>query len=323
MNTFITRSIGRTFATVCGALLAAPAWAAWELNMPRGVTDNSQVIYDLHMIIFYVCVAIGVVVFGLMIYSLIKHRKSVHPEPATFTHSAKAEIGWTTVPTLILIVMAYPATKALIQLEDSSSPDMTVQITGYQWNWHYEYPEEGISFFSRLSQDANVARQVGSGVDVTTIPNYLRDVDRRMVVPVDKKVRVLLTANDVIHAWWVPELGGKKDAIPGFVNSMWFEAKEIGTYRGQCAELCGRDHGFMPIVVDVVSQEDYDAWVKEQTGVAATETSGGDVAQTAETAGKLLNNEQRTAAVIEQHNALDNDVNNRATAADVAASRGK
>ncbi|NNF16205.1 MAG: cytochrome c oxidase subunit II [Gammaproteobacteria bacterium] len=262
-------------AGLVATIAMLPTLAAWELNMPKGITDSSQEIYGLHMLIFYVCVWIGVVVFSVMIYSIIKHRKSVHPEPATFTHSNVAEVTWTAVPVIILIVMAYPAAKTLVKLEDSSASDLTIQVTGYQWNWHYEYPEEGISFYSRLSQEANIARQVNSGIDPTSVPNYLRDVDNPMVVPVGKKIRLLLTAADVIHAWWVPELTGKRDAIPGFVNSLWFKANRTGTFRGQCAELCGRDHGFMPIVVKVLSEADYAAWVRDRadTGMTAAVTT--------------------------------------------------
>lgn len=260
LGQFMKRAI-----TFLALSLALPVGADWELNMPAGVTDMSQDIYDLHMIIFYICCVIGIAVFGAMIYSIVKHRKSVHPEPATFSHSTKAEIAWTTVPIIILVVMAFPAAKVLVDLEDSSESDLSVQVTGYQWNWHYEYPEEEIAFFSKLDEASNIARQVDSGVDVSQIPHYLRNVDKPMVVPVGKKVRILLTANDVIHAWWVPELGGKKDAVPGFVNTMWFKANEVGTYRGQCAELCGRDHGFMPIVVKVVSESDFNTWVANQT----------------------------------------------------------
>lgn len=269
----VGKGISKGFSGSLLFLMSVPALAAWELNMPQSVTDVGDDIFNLHMLIFWICVVIGVLVFGVMIYSIVKHRKSVHPEPATFTHSTTAEIAWTIVPIIILVGMAFPAAKVLVELEDNSEADLTVQVTGYQWNWHYEYPEESVAFFSKLAEESAIARRGAAGIDVTTVENYLLDVDRPMVVPVGKKVLLKLTANDVIHAWWVPKLGGKKDAIPGFVNTMWFKANEIGTYRGQCSELCGRDHGFMPIVVDVVSEEDYAAWVAQNTtAVADTST---------------------------------------------------
>ncbi len=245
------------------------ASAEWALNMPPGVTDISLEIYKLHMLIFYICVAIAVAVFGAMIYSIFQHRKSRGVEPAKFEGSTKVEIVWTSIPFVILIAMAIPSARALIQIEDTRAPDMTVKVTGYQWKWQYEYLDEGISFYSNLAIDSNLARQVKSGIDPNSVDNYLLDVDNPLVVPVGQKVRILLTANDVIHAWWVPELGGKKDAIPGFINEMWFRVNEPGTYRGQCAELCGKDHGFMPIVVVALEDAEYKSWVSEQTSATA------------------------------------------------------
>ena len=204
-----------------------------------------------------------------MIYSIINFRHSKGAVPDTkLLHSTKVEIIWTTIPIIILVAMAIPAAKALVKIEDTRGSDLTIKVTGYQWKWQYEYLDQNVSFFSTLSRDSNAARQLDSGADVYQVPNYLLSVDNPLVVPVGKKVRVLLTAADVIHAWWVPALGMKKDAIPGFVNELWFRADEVGTFRGQCAELCGRDHGFMPIVVDVKSQADYDAWLKGQQPVA-------------------------------------------------------
>jgi len=246
------------------ALIAPAALADWELNMPRGVTAITNEVYDLHMLIFWICVVIGVIVFGAMFYSIFFHRRSNHPTPAKFSHSTAAEIIWTTIPILILVAMAFPAAKTLVAIEDSGSPDMTVKVTASQWKWHYEYLEEGVNFFSTLAAKSNEARQLGSGIDPATVENYLLDVDNPLVVPVNTKVRILLTANDVIHAWWVPELSGKRDAIPGFVNQLWFKAEKVGTYRGQCAELCGYDHGFMPIVVEVKDEADYLAWLGER-----------------------------------------------------------
>ncbi len=251
------------------SLLATPALADWDLNMTEGVTELSKQAYSLHMLILWICVAIGIAVFGAMIYSIIKFRHSKGAVPdTTLLHSTKVEIIWTTIPIIILVAMAIPAAKALVKIEDTRGSELTIKVTGYQWKWQYEYLDQNVSFFSTLSRDSNAARQLDSGADVYQVPNYLLSVDNPLVVPVGKKVRVLLTAADVIHAWWVPALGMKKDAIPGFVNELWFRADEVGTFRGQCAELCGRDHGFMPIVVDVKSQADYDAWLKGQQPVA-------------------------------------------------------
>jgi len=246
-------------------LLAGPASAAWDLNLQRGVTELSQEAYRLHMSILYWCVAIAVVVFSVMIYSLLKFRKSQGAVPdTTLLHSTNVEIVWTVIPIIILIFMAIPAARGLIKIEDASNSKLTIKVTGYQWKWQYEYLDAGVSFYSTLDRKSNATRQLDSGLDPNSVPNYLLDVDHPMVVPEKTKVRVLLTAADVIHAWWVPALGVKKDAVPGFVNEIWFDAKEIGTYRGQCAELCGRDHGFMPIVVEVKSAADYEAWLRAQ-----------------------------------------------------------
>jgi cytochrome c oxidase subunit II len=251
---------------LAGGLPTAALANDWQLNMPVGVTDISAEVYGLHMTILWICVVIGVVVFGAMIYAILKHRKSLGVQPAQFSHSTKVEIVWTVIPVLILIGMAIPATETLVKMEDTSGSDLTIKVTGYQWLWEYEYLDEDVRFFSRLHPDSDRARQLGSGIDPFTVENYLLEVDNRVVVPVDAKVRLLLTAGDVIHAWWVPDFAVKKDAIPGFINEVWFKANEIGVYRGQCAELCGRDHGFMPIVVEVKSREDYEAWLVAQRG---------------------------------------------------------
>ncbi len=248
-------------ALVVGALLAGSASADWALNMPEGVTDLSAETYRLHMMVFWWCVAIAVVTFGAMIYSLLKHRKSLGVTPARFSHSMKAEVTWTVIPIIILLVMAVPAAETLIKLEDTRDPDLTVIATGYQWKWHYKYQNEDVEFFSNLDRASADARRVGSGVDPYTVENYLLEVDNRLVVPKGKKVRLLLTSNDVLHAWWVPQLAIKKDAIPGYINETWFRANETGVFRGQCAELCGMDHGFMPVVVEVVEPEEYQAWL--------------------------------------------------------------
>lgn len=249
----------------------APVFAARDLNMPVGVTELSTEIYALHMKIFWWCVAIAIVVFGVMIYSIATFRKSKGAvADVTLTHSHKVEVIWTIVPILILVVMAIPAAKTLIQIEDTRNTELSIKVTGYQWKWHYDYLDKGVSYFSQLAQTSNEARQLGSDIDPKTVDHYLLNVDHPLVVPEATKVRLLLTANDVIHAWWVPDFGMKKDAIPGFVNEMWFkvEAGKAGFYRGQCAELCGRDHGFMPIVVEVKTKADFAAWLEEQKAAA-------------------------------------------------------
>ena len=248
-----------------GLSLAGAANADWALNMPSGVTELSAETYSLHMMVFWWCVAIGIVVFGVMIYSLIKHRKSVGAEPAKLSHSMSAEIVWTIIPVVILLVMAVPAAETMVKLEDSRDPDMSIVITAYQWRWHYKYQDEGLEFYSSLSKPSLAARTKQSGIDPASVENYLLDVDRPVVVPKGAKVRLLLTSNDVVHSWWVPELAIKKDAIPGMVNETWFRATETGTYRGQCTELCGRGHGYMPIVVEVVEPDAYQAWVETNT----------------------------------------------------------
>ena len=260
------RSLFALVAAVA-TLGASQAQAAWTLNMTQGVTSMSGEIYSLHMSMFWWCVAIAVFVFGWMIWSLVAFRKSNGAVPdTTLVHSTKAEIIWTIIPVVILVVLAVPAARTLIALDDSRGSELTVKVTGYQWKWGYDYLDSGVSFFSTLSRDSNEARQLQSSIDVHTVHEYLRDVDHPLVVPTGTKVRLLLTAQDVIHAWWVPELAIKKDAIPGFVNELWFQvdADKPGIYRGQCVELCGRDHGFMPIVVEAKSPADFKAWVKEQ-----------------------------------------------------------
>jgi cytochrome c oxidase subunit 2 len=242
-------------------------------NLPKGVTDISNEVWHLHMAAFWVCVVIAIVVFGVMFYSIFAHRRSKHPVPATFHHSTTVEIIWTIIPFLILIGLAVPAAGTLIKQYDTRNADMTVKITGYQWKWQYEYVGEGVSFFSTLDAKSNEARQLGSGIDPKTVPHYLHNTDNYLVLPIGKKVRFLLTSNDVIHGWWVPDLAIKKDAIPGYINEMWTQINEPGIYRGQCTVLCGRDHGFMPVVVHAMTQADYDAWLAKQKGgveVAAT-----------------------------------------------------
>lgn len=249
--------------------------AEWAINMPRGVTELSAETYEIHMLIFWWCVATAVVVFGAMIYSLVKHRKSLGVQPARFTHSMTAEVIWTVVPIIILLLMAVPSAELLIRLEDTRKPDLTVVITGYQWKWHYQYQGEDVAFYSSLARTSNDARRKRSGIDPFTVDNYLLDVDNRLIVPEGAKVRVLITSNDVVHAWWVPDLAIKKDAVPGFMNETWFKAEQTGVFRGQCAELCGMDHGYMPIVVEVVEEGRFQAWLDDKkrgaTTLAATE----------------------------------------------------
>jgi len=246
-------------------LFGSPAHAAWQVNMSKGVTELSQEIWGLHMMMFWVCVVLGVGVFGVMTYSIIRHRKSRGYEASTFHENTAVEIVWTVIPFIILIAVAIPAAGTLLKVENSRNPDMTIRVTGYQWLWEYDYVDTDIDFYSRLS-DSSMQARADSSISPYDVDHYLRSVDNRMVVPVNKRVRLLITSGDVIHSWWVPELMGKKDAIPGYINDIWFKAEKTGIYRGQCAELCGRGHGFMPIVVEVVSQEKYDQWVAEKSG---------------------------------------------------------
>ena len=251
------------------AFASAGAFAAWDLNLPVGVTPISKIVYDLHMLILWICVAIGVVVFGIMFISIVRHRKAAGHQAAQFHHSTFAEIAWTIIPIVILVAMAVPATTTLIEMEDTSEADLTVKVTAYQWKWKYEYIEDGITVYSNLAPSSRQAIYQ----DPTQVENYLLEVDNPIVFPVDKKVRLLLTADDVIHAWWVPDLGQKKDAIPGFINEIWTRVEEPGVYRGQCAELCGKDHGFMPIVVHAASEEEYQAWVSERKTAQAEQAA--------------------------------------------------
>jgi len=266
----VTLALGVTAGSL---LLATVSHAAWELDVPVGVTTLSDTIRNLHHLILGICTVIGAGVFGTLIYALFRFRRSGGSKAASFSHSTYAEVIWTTIPVLVLIYMAIPSARAIIQIEDASNPDLTIKVTGYQWKWGYDYLDEGISFISSLAAEDNLASLLGADQDPFEIDNYLRNVDRPLVVPVDRKVRLLLTADDVIHAWWVPELYVKKDANPGFINESWFIATETGTFRGQCAELCGRGHGFMPIVVEVVSEKGYRAWVAAQKAPAEVQST--------------------------------------------------
>jgi cytochrome c oxidase subunit 2 len=266
MKNALARRASQAAASFLFAFVASVANAKWSgLNMTEGVTILSKEIYGLHMKIFYYCVAIGIVVFGVMIYSLVKFRKSQGAEAdKTLIHSTKVEVIWTIIPIFILVAMAIPTAKSLIKIENMENVQLDIKVTGYQWKWQYEYLGQNVSFFSTLKRDSDAARQLGSGIDPNGVPNYLLDVDNPLVIPAGTKVRFFLTAQDVIHAWWVPAFGMKKDAIPGTTNDIWVQvdADKLGTYRGQCAELCGRDHGFMPIVVEVKSPAEFDAWLR-------------------------------------------------------------
>jgi len=245
-------------------ILVAPALTGNNVNMTQGVTQQSADHFDLHMIVLWICVVIGIGVFTVMFTSIFLHRKSRDHKAAKFSHSTKAEIIWTIIPVLILVAMAVPATTALVRMEDSSGAEMTVKITGFQWRWKYEYLDQDISFISSLSQDSNAARQLNSGIAPESVENYLLNVDHPLVLPVGRKIKFLITADDVIHSWWVPALGWKRDAIPGFVNEAWTNINKPGTYRGQCAELCGKDHGFMPIVVIALPGDEFETWANQQ-----------------------------------------------------------
>ena len=253
--------MNRLSALLIASLASISSFADWEVNMPRGVSPTANAAYDLHMLIFYFTVVIGVIVFGVMVYSIFHHRKSKGAKPASFHESTTVEVIWTVIPFVILVGMAVPATKTLIMMEDTRDSEITLKVTGYQWMWKYDYVEDNVSFFSKLDNKSNEARQLGSKIDVKKVDNYLLNVDNEVVLPTDTKVRILLTASDVIHAWWVPEITGKKDAIPGYINELWVDIKKPGVYRGQCTELCGKDHGFMPIVVRAVPKQEYVKWV--------------------------------------------------------------
>jgi cytochrome c oxidase subunit 2 len=249
--------------TILGALTAGqPVFSAdnWQLNMYEGVTPVSKEIYHLHMVCMVVCAIIGVVVFGVMIYSLIHHRKSKGYKPASFHDNPHLELVWSIIPFLILVGLAVPATRVLMRMEDTNKSEVTIKIVGYQWRWQYEYLDQGITYFSTLSTPASQIRNEQAKNEW-----YLLEVDKPLVLPINKKIRFLVTSNDVVHSWWVPELGIKRDAIPGFMYEAWATIEKPGTYRGQCAELCGINHAFMPIVVKAVSQADFNQWIASQT----------------------------------------------------------
>ena len=263
-----------------GAALAVVANAAhalaepWQLNMTPGVTETSKEVYAMHMWAFWVCVVIGIIVFGAMIWSMIFHRKSKGAVAARWSHNTRVEAIWTVIPILILVSLAWPATNVLLKMAYTEKSDMTIKITGYQWKWGYDYVNVGdkpyhVHFISRLDPLSDKTRELKSGMDPRAVKvgneqTYLLDVDKPLVIPADTKVRFVVTGDDVIHAWWVPQFGWKQDAIPGIINDAWTEVHEPGVYRGQCAELCGQDHGFMPIVVNVVPKEEFQKWIDQQ-----------------------------------------------------------
>ncbi|WP_240922499.1 cytochrome c oxidase subunit II [Oleiagrimonas sp. C23AA] len=271
---------------LAGALFGSTVWANphdWQLSMPRGVTPISHQVHGLYLASFWVCVGIGIVVFGAMIYAMVRFRKSKGAVAEKWSHSTKLELIWTIVPVLILIGLAWPATRVLAHMEDTTGSQMTVKVTGFQWKWRYDYVDyngkaiEHVGFMSRLAHNSDKTRQLDSGLDPYKVKaadgenDYLLNVDHPLVVPVGVKIRFAVTGGDVIHSWWVPQLGWKMDAIPGIVNMAWAKIDKPGIYRGQCAELCGQDHGFMPIVVKAVPKAQFDKWLaaKEQAGKAA------------------------------------------------------
>lgn len=267
---------------VLGMVAGGAVHADNTLNLTEGVTPLSHEIYNLHMYILWICVVIGVLVYGLMAYSIMHHRKDKGVVPARFHENTKLEIVWTIIPFVILIAMAIPATRVMIDAYDTSGSAMTVKVTGYQWKWRYEYVGEGIDFFSTLDAKSNEARQANPKISPASVDHYLLNVDNPLVIPANQKVRFLFTGADVIHSWWVPDFGWKKDTIPGFITDGWVKVEKPGTYRGQCTELCGRDHGFMPIVVVVKTEEDYKLWLAQQKVKyqVATQTAQAEAAKT-------------------------------------------
>lgn len=267
----MTRRSFAFISAISSMLFLSSAQADYELNMTQGVTPISHQLYDLHMIVLWVCVVIGIVVFGAMAYSIVMHRKSKGAVAAEFHESTVVEIIWTLVPLAVLIAIAIPATATLLDLEDTSKADINIQVNGIQWKWKYNYIDEGVEFISSLSEQSRNATK-----DPTGVENYLLDVDKPIVVPINKKIRFLFTSDDVIHAWWVPELAVKQDVVPGFINDSWAIIEEPGVYRGQCAELCGKDHGFMPIVVNAVSEDEYQKWLVAMKSEAAAVAASSD-----------------------------------------------
>jgi len=262
-----------------GTLFSSAAWAESKYNLTQGVTDVSHEVYDLHMLVLYICTVIGVIVFGAIFWSMFFHRKSKGHVAATFHESTKVEILWTVIPIFILIAMAVPATKTLIDIENNENSDLTIQVTGSQWKWHYRYFDKDVEFYSVLSTPKEQWDNL-SGTGAEKGENYLLEVDKQLVIPINKKVRFLITSDDVIHSWWVAAFAVKQDAVPGFINEAWTIVNEPGVYRGQCAELCGKDHGYMPIVVEALPEDEFDAWLEEQrlAAIAAAEAEKASLA---------------------------------------------
>ena len=290
MGSRFKHSVFTTLALLA-ALISPAVSADWEMNLREGATDISRTVFGLHMYVLWICVGIGIVVFGVMAYSVINHRKSKGYVAAKFHESTAVELVWTIVPLIILVSMAMPAAKALIRMEDTSNADVTIKITGHQWKWEYEYLEDGVHFFSNLDDASRKASQRNSGIAPTSVDHYLANVDKPLVLPTHKKIRFLITSGDVIHAWFMPDFAIKKDAIPGFINEAWTKIDKEGVYRGKCAELCGKDHGYMPIVVVAKNDADYASWIGEQklamASAAAAANETWDMAKLMETGAQV------------------------------------
>lgn len=315
-NLFGIQCLGNYLLLMLILFISAPLQAQTEkYNMTRGATDISQQVYDLHMAIFYICCVIGAIVFALMFWSIVYHRKSKGAKAAQFHGSLKIELLWTAIPVVILVVMAIPASKTLIAMEDASKADLTVLVTGSQWKWHYKYMEYPIEYYSMLATPRD---QIDNLAEKTEL--YLRDVDKPLVLPTGKKIRFLVTADDVIHAWWVPAFAIKKDANPGFINETWTKVDKPGIYRGQCAELCGKDHGFMPVVVDVRTQEEFDRWAAEQVELQAQAKADAEkAAQQTQSMEELMALGQKT---YETHCAMCHQISGEGLAGAIPALKG-
>jgi len=277
-NKSMARFLSKLIIIVSALFLLSPdiLHAAWGLNMTQGATPISQDVYNMHMTSLYVVTVIGILVFSVMFWSIFHHRKSKGVKPAKFSHSTTVEIIWTLIPFAIILSLAIPATKLLARMDDTSKSEITIKATGYQWKWKYDYINEDLTIYSNLATDSVEASQRNSGIDPKTADNYLRNTDTALVLPVGKKIRIMTTASDVIHAWWVPDLGWKRDAIPGFINDNWTVINKEGVYRGQCAEICGKGHGYMPIVVKAVPEKEYLAWVQEKKLALKSKKDSGD-----------------------------------------------
>jgi len=272
------------FHRIVLALILSPiaAFADWGLNMRPGVTPISQEIYHMHMVSLWVVTIIGIIVFSVMFWSIFHHRKSKGVEPAKFSHSTTVEIIWTIIPLAIILSLAVPATKLLIKMDDTSDAQVTVKATGYQWKWKYDYLDEDLTIYSVLDENSTEVSQLNSGKNPMELENYLIDVDEPIVLPINTKIRILTTANDVIHSWWVPDLGWKRDAIPGFINDNWAIIEKPGVYRGQCTEICGKGHGYMPIVIKAVEMNEYKTWVAAKKVEQEAQKNTSDIVLTME-----------------------------------------